>query len=63
MLRFPEDRVNGFVMLTDGNGTLFVPDFTRTYDAGGSVINAAIYCRAFLILANRYQQKENHDKV
>jgi len=51
-LKYPHDRVNGYVQLKDGNGNLYVPDFHALgteNDAGESMK----YAGAFLILANR----------
>lgn len=55
-LQYPNDRVNGFVQLTDGNGNMYVPDFTRSYDRGSNEGNAMAYAGAFLQLAKRVQE-------
>ena len=53
MLPYPHDRHNGFAQVTDGNGHLFVPDFSRSYDRGSEAGNAMAYAGAFLVLAQR----------
>jgi hypothetical protein len=50
-LRYPHDRVNGYVQLTDGNGNLYVPD--RRPTSNGQAADAMKYAGAFLILASR----------
>lgn len=52
-LKYPNDRYNGFVQLTDGKGNPYVPDFIRSYDCGAEAGNAMKYAGAFLVLANR----------
>lgn len=55
-LKYPQDRYNGYVQLTDGNGCAFVPDWdlTRTGESRGSEAGDAMkYAGAFLVLANR----------
>ena len=52
-LQYPQDRVNGFVQLKDGNGNMYVPDFTRSYNQGSNEGNAMAYAGAFLKLAKR----------
>jgi hypothetical protein len=52
-LHYPQDRYNGFVQLTDGNGNAYVPDFRRSYNKGGEIADALEYSRAFLVLARR----------
>lgn len=53
MLKYPHDRVNGYVQLTDANGYCYVPDFTRGHKKPTEVENAIDYCRAFMTLSNR----------
>ena len=55
-LKYPFDRVNGFVQLTDGNGDIFVTDMQRT---GNEVYDALKYSGAFLILAHRLVNETN----
>lgn len=57
LLPYPDDRVNGFVALTDGGGKMYVTDFSRSYDTGTEAGNAMKYAGAFLILAKRYDQQ------
>jgi hypothetical protein len=52
-LKYPDDRHNGFVLLTDGNGTPYIPDFTSGYDFGSKTANALKYAGAFLKLAKK----------
>lgn len=59
MLKYPNDRVDGHVLLRNGEGLFFVPDFKRCHESESDVVNAIRYCRAFLILANRVSG-ENH---
>lgn len=50
MLKYPHDRFEGYVQLTDGKGDAFVPDMNHT---GDTVVDAINYCRAFLTLARK----------
>ena len=56
-LKYPEDRFNGFVQLTDGNGEPYVADFVRSYDATSDAGNAMKFAGAWLILAKRIQEQ------
>ncbi len=56
MLKYPNDRVNGFVLLSGANGNLYVPDFIKTYDRGSDEGNAMAYAGACLALARRNAQ-------
>lgn len=56
MLTYPHDRVNGFVLLSDGAGNLFVPDFTRLNRL------PIEYCQAFMTLARRMDEKQPSEK-
>ena len=58
MLTAPNDRYNGFVQLTDGNGNAYVADFVRAYDCGSDVGNAMKYAGAFMVLAKRWTENE-----
>lgn len=52
-LKYPHDRFNGFVQLTDGNGNAYVPAFSREHKGGSDVGNAMKYSGAFMVLARR----------
>lgn len=54
MLKYPDDRFDGYVVLVDGNGDMFVPDFVKNYEPDTDAGNAIRYCRAFLTLAARH---------
>lgn len=57
MLKYPHDRHNGYVLLIDGSGNAYMPDWDleRTCESRGSVVGDAMkYAGAFLVLANRY---------
>lgn len=62
MLKYPMDRVSGYVQLSDGQGNQYIPewDLTCTGESRGSDVGDAMnYCGAFLALARRealYQQ-------
>lgn len=53
MLKYPNDRYNGYVLLSDGDGNLFVPDFSRAQEGETELSSAIKYCGAFLVLAHR----------
>lgn len=60
-MRYPKDRYDGHVALTDKDGKMYVPEFTdgKTETVGSSLK----YARAFLVLArrfHRYRSKNNH---
>jgi len=48
-LKYPNDRHNGYVLLTDGNGNLYVPDMDDS---------PLKYAGAFLVLASRINRRE-----
>lgn len=52
-LKYPNDRINGFVQLKDGNGKPYVADFIRSYDCGVDAGNAMKYAGAFIVLSKR----------
>jgi hypothetical protein len=55
-MKYPHDRVNGYVLLTDGNGNAYVPewDLTRTGESRGNTHGDAMkYAGACLQLARR----------
>lgn len=47
MLKYPNDRYDGYVQLIDGSGNCFVPEFTRERD------DALAYCKAYMEFARR----------
>lgn len=51
MLKYPQDRHKGHVLLENGKGDYFVTDFKRTYESemGGYLK----FCGAFLVLSKR----------
>jgi hypothetical protein len=53
-LKYPHDRVPGYVLLTDGKGNPFVPDRRPT---GNIVADAMKYAGAFLALARRIAER------
>lgn len=55
-LKYPHDRVNGFVQLKDGDGKLFVPEFNR-FSQDSNEGDAMKYAGAFLILAKRLDEQ------
>lgn len=64
MLPYPHDRFDSHVLLTDGSGNLFVPDFSRYHDRGSECGNAMKYVGVCIILSKRYQElttKETSD--
>lgn len=52
-LIYPNDRYNGYVALTDGNGEYYVPEFSRETQGLSEKQAALKYAGAFLILASR----------
>lgn len=55
-LKYPLDRINGYVQLTDGNGHAYIPewDLTRTGESRGSKEgDYQKYCSSFMILGKR----------
>jgi hypothetical protein len=59
-LKYPHDRINGYVQLTDGNGNQYVVDKKRT---GNDVLDAINYSKAFLVLASRLDNVHNHNPL
>jgi hypothetical protein len=58
MLQYPNDRHNGYVLLTnDGKGNMYVPEFTRCQKRGSVEGNAMEYAGAFLVLARRLDKQ------
>lgn len=55
-LKYPDDRANGYVLLTDGKGNLFIPEFTRIQDS------ALGYCRAFMDLGRRLDKTKKQEE-
>jgi len=55
MLPYPQDRVNGHVLLSDGGGNLYVTEFKK--DGGSNV--ALSYCRACLEFGKRIHKIKN----
>jgi hypothetical protein len=60
-MKHPHDRVsvggNNYVVLSYGNGDLFLPNFTR--DDADKMTGALNYCQAFMALCRNYDsQKE-----
>lgn len=54
MLKHPNDRHDGHVVLSDGNGELFVTEFNRLSE-NHALTDALRYCRSFLILSRRLE--------
>jgi hypothetical protein len=55
-LKYPHDRFNGYVLLTDGDGQPFIPDWDLkrdNTDRGSEVGDAMKYTGAFLQISKR----------
>jgi hypothetical protein len=60
-LKYPHDRFNGFVQLTDGNGAPYVFDCPYP-DYGSKEGHAMKFSGAFLALANRMDKLRSTNK-
>jgi hypothetical protein len=58
MLKYPYDRHNGYIQLTDGFGNAYVPDFPDDRDRGSEQGNAMKYAGAYLVLAKRIAEMQ-----
>lgn len=56
MLKFPNDRHNGYVLHTGADGQFFVPEFSRVQT------NPLNYCQAFMELGRRLDREAALEK-
>lgn len=60
MLQYTNDRFNGYVLLTDGNGQSYIPDWDLNRDnsdRGSKEGDAMKYAGAFLQLSKRLKNE------
>lgn len=52
-LKYPDDRFNGHVQLTDGSGNIFITDFSRCSITKDKIGDALKFSGAFLVISHR----------